>query len=154
MNPESKTGPQKTSSPENTKNHPPESEMETISDEDAHQEAEKSVAEFSKNLNEKAKREFDNNPVIKCNGREYQQDELSEEYRTVGVLQKEVELIESRLEAATEVSNESQPGSREESIAYFKAQILARVRETKTSQVKAELDTVNVELRHPRINIR
>ncbi|MEX2515116.1 MAG: hypothetical protein WD335_03235 [Candidatus Paceibacterota bacterium] len=118
---------------------------ERISSEEAFEVAEQKVVadldEFSEQLEE--------GWTVRLKGREWSADELPEEYLGVALMQKKLQLLQDQLEKSLLKNQETDPGTDEETISYFEAQMWGRI--TDIQQLDADLAAKNIglKLQHP-----
>lgn len=123
--------------------------LERISSKEAEQAALDEVMEFLHTLEAEADELLEAEPTVHLKGRDYRLDELPKEYFELGHMQKKHQIILDRMSDALIQNESAEAGSSEQDVAYFKVQILGRLKEVQSDHNKAAFGQLGLALQHP-----
>lgn len=114
--------------------------------------AEQTIKEILSSLKEEADQRLAENPSVHLKGRGWQLEDLPEEYKKIGFLQKRLSVIEDELDETLLENEESEPGSSAEALSYFRAQLLARTKKVEEQKIELAAEELGLRLQHPDIH--
>jgi len=129
----------------NTNEKGEDDKQERISSEEAVKTAEQKVLADLNGFSERLEEGW----TVRLKGREWSADELPEEYVDVALMQKKLQILQDQLEESLMKNKETDPGTDDEAVSYFEAQMWGRI--TDIQQLEADLAAKNIgiQLQHP-----
>jgi hypothetical protein len=129
----------------NTNEKGEDDKQERISSEEAVKTAEQKVLADLNGFSERLEEGW----TVRLKGREWSADELPEEYVDVALMQKKLQILQDQLEESLMKNQETDPGTDDEAVSYFEAQMWGRI--TDIQQLEADLAAKNIgiQLQHP-----
>ena len=129
----------------NTNEKGEDDKQERISSEEAVKTAEQKVLADLNGFSERLEEGW----TVRLKGREWSADELPEEYVDVALMQKKLQILQDQLEESLLKNQDTDPGTNDEKISYFEAQMWGRI--TDIQQLEADLAAKNIgiQLQHP-----